>query len=69
MAFLLHSNSSPTVLTHPLPSRMAAANASARGQRAAIMASPLREMTGFCLAVDCLAPAVAASVALPCRNS
>ena len=33
---------------------MAAANASARGQRAAILASPLHELTGFCLAVDCL---------------
>jgi hypothetical protein len=36
--------------------RMAAANASARGQRAAILASPLHELTGFLLAVDCLAP-------------
>ena len=35
---------------------MAAANASARGQRAAILASPLNELTGFYLAVDCLAP-------------
>jgi hypothetical protein len=35
---------------------MAAANASARGQRAAILTSPLRELTGFALAVDCLAP-------------
>ena len=35
---------------------MAAANASARGQRAAILASPLHELTGFDLAVDCLAP-------------
>jgi hypothetical protein len=35
---------------------MAAANASARGQRAAILASKLSELTGFCLAVDCLAP-------------
>jgi hypothetical protein len=35
---------------------MAAANASPRGQRAAILASPLHELTGFCLAVDCLAP-------------
>jgi hypothetical protein len=32
---------------------MAAANASARGQRVAIMASPLHELTGFYLAVDC----------------
>ena len=32
---------------------MAAANASARGQRLAILASPLRELTGFALAVDC----------------
>ena len=32
-----------------------AASASARGQRAAILASPLHELTGFCLAVDCLA--------------
>jgi len=31
------------------------ANASARGQRAATLASPLHELTGFCLAVDCLA--------------
>jgi hypothetical protein len=36
-------------------SRMAAANASARGQRSAILASPLRDLTGFYLAVDCLA--------------
>jgi hypothetical protein len=36
--------------------RMAAANASARGQRAAIVASPLHDLTGFYLAVDCLAP-------------
>jgi hypothetical protein len=35
---------------------MAAANASARGQRPAILASPLHERTGFYLAVDCLAP-------------
>ncbi len=35
---------------------MAAANASPRGQRAAILASPLHELTGFYLAVDCLAP-------------
>jgi hypothetical protein len=35
---------------------MAAANASARGQRTAILASPLHELTGFYLAVDCLAP-------------
>jgi hypothetical protein len=35
---------------------MAAANASPRGQRSAILASPLHELTGFCLAVDCLAP-------------
>jgi hypothetical protein len=35
---------------------MAAANASARGQRTAIMSGPLREFTGFCLAVDCLTP-------------
>jgi hypothetical protein len=33
---------------------MAAANASARGQRVAILASPLHQLTGFCLAVDCL---------------
>jgi hypothetical protein len=32
---------------------VAAANASARGQRAAILASPLRQLTGFSLAVDC----------------
>ena len=35
---------------------MAAANASARGQRVAILGSPLHELTGFCLAVGCLAP-------------
>jgi hypothetical protein len=35
---------------------MAAANASPRGQRVAILASPLHELTGFYLAVDCLAP-------------
>jgi hypothetical protein len=35
---------------------MAAANASARGQRSAILASPLSELTGFYLAVDCLSP-------------
>jgi hypothetical protein len=35
---------------------MAAANASARGQRAAIFASRLTDLTGFCLTVDCLAP-------------
>ena len=34
---------------------MAAANASARGQRVAILTSPLHELTGFHLAVDCLA--------------
>src|SRR5690348_11245508 len=33
--------------------RMAAANASARGQRVAILASPLGELTGFSLVVDC----------------
>jgi hypothetical protein len=35
---------------------MAAANASARGQRAAILASPLHELTGFYLTADCLTP-------------
>lgn len=35
---------------------MPAANASARGQRAAILGSPLAELTGFALVVDCLAP-------------
>jgi hypothetical protein len=35
---------------------MAATNASPRGQRVAILASPLRELTGFCLVVDCLGP-------------
>jgi hypothetical protein len=34
--------------------KMAAANASARGQRAAILASPLHELSGFLLTVDCL---------------
>jgi len=38
---------------------MAAAVASARGQRAAILASPLAELTGICLAVDCLTPGCA----------
>ncbi len=33
---------------------MAAANASPRGQRVAILASPLAELTGFCLVLDCL---------------
>jgi hypothetical protein len=36
--------------------RLAAANASARGQRAAIRASQLSELAGFCLVVDCLTP-------------
>lgn len=36
--------------------RMAAANASARGQRVAILASPLGELTGFSLVVDCGRP-------------
>ena len=40
-------------------SAMAAANASARGQRAAILGSPLAKLTGFCLAVDCLTPGCA----------
>jgi hypothetical protein len=35
---------------------MAAANASARGQRVAILASPRKELIGFCLTVDCGAP-------------
>ena len=35
---------------------MAAANASAREQRAAILASPLSEPSGFGLAVDCGSP-------------
>jgi hypothetical protein len=38
---------------------MAAANASDRGQRAAILASPLSELTGFNLTVDCLSPGCA----------
>jgi hypothetical protein len=33
--------------------QMAAANASARGQRLAILASPLHQLTGFYLSVDC----------------
>jgi hypothetical protein len=41
--------------SHYVPT-MAAANASARGQRVAILASPLHELAGFLLAVDCLAP-------------
>ena len=32
---------------------MAAANATSRGQRQAILASPLGELTGFVLTVDC----------------
>ena len=35
---------------------MAAANASARGQRHAILARPLAELTGFVLVVDCHGP-------------
>src|SRR5690242_14744490 len=35
---------------------MAAANASPRGQRVAILASKLGDMTGFHLVVDCLGP-------------
>jgi hypothetical protein len=35
---------------------MAAANASARGQRTMIIANSLLGLTGFYLAVDCLAP-------------
>jgi hypothetical protein len=35
---------------------MAAANASAREQRVAILANSLHELTDFYLAVDCLAP-------------
>jgi hypothetical protein len=38
---------------------MAAANASARGQRAAILASPLSELIGFNLSLDCLSPGCA----------
>jgi hypothetical protein len=34
---------------------MAAANASPRAQRSAILASPLHGLTGFCLKVDCVA--------------
>jgi hypothetical protein len=34
---------------------MAAADASVRGQRDTILASPLRELTGFVLTVDCRA--------------
>jgi hypothetical protein len=34
---------------------MAAANASARAHRSAILASPLHELMGFCLELDCLA--------------
>ena len=41
---------------YPLPCRHGSANASTRGQRAAILASPPHELTGFYLAVDCLAP-------------
>jgi hypothetical protein len=35
---------------------MPAANASTRGQRIAILASPLTELTGFALTVDCRGP-------------
>jgi hypothetical protein len=49
------SDSTPVLCSLYVP-LMAAANASARGQRTAILASPLRELTGFYLAVDCLAP-------------
>jgi hypothetical protein len=40
----------------PYVPAMAAANASARGQRAAILASSLPELTGVYLGVYCLAP-------------
>jgi hypothetical protein len=36
--------------------RRMAANASARAQRSAFLASALRDLTGFYLAVDCLTP-------------
>jgi hypothetical protein len=36
--------------------RMAAANASPSGQRTAIFESPLHELTGFNLMVDCMVP-------------
>ena len=45
-----------------------AANASARGQRAAILASPLHELTGFYLAVDCLTSDCARERTSPSRN-
>jgi hypothetical protein len=35
---------------------MAAANVPARGQRTGILGSPLKELTGYYLAVDCLSP-------------
>jgi hypothetical protein len=35
---------------------MAAANASVRNQRSALLAGPLKDLTGFYLAVDCLTP-------------
>jgi hypothetical protein len=35
---------------------MAAANASPRAQRSALLRSSLAELTGFCLAVNCLSP-------------
>jgi hypothetical protein len=45
------------------PSWQPPTNASARGQRAAILASPLHELTGFYLAVDCLTLGSIASIA------
>jgi hypothetical protein len=53
-----HDRASVLAPFFPIPYRpgMAAANASARAQRAAILASPLHELSGFYLAVDCLAP-------------
>lgn len=44
------------VPAYPYRPVMAAANASPRGQRSAILASPLHELTGFYLVVDCRAP-------------
>jgi hypothetical protein len=50
-----HADSTAADVPFMFPT-MAAANASARGQRAAILASPLHELTGFYLAVDCRTP-------------
>jgi hypothetical protein len=53
------SDSTESDVLSMFPSIMAAANASARGQRAAILDSPPSELTGFNLMVDYLSPGCA----------